>query len=88
MDSHIGYGAPHRHDTKEAHGEALGEDEVRLAKEFYGWDPDAKFLVPDGVREHFQANVGRRGAELRGAWVARLAEYRRDTPSLPANSIR
>ncbi len=82
VDSHIGYGAPHRHDTKEAHGEALGEDEVRLAKEFYGWNPDAKFLVPDGVRAHFQANVGRRGAELRGAWVARLAEYRARYPEL------
>jgi transketolase len=50
VDSHIGYGAPHRQDTKEAHGEPLGADEARLAKEFYGWDPDAQFLVPDGVR--------------------------------------
>ena len=61
VDSHIGYGAPHRQDTKEAHGEPLGPDEVRLAKGFYGWDPDAQFLVPDGVREHFQAQLGRRG---------------------------
>ena len=61
VDSHIGYGAPHRQDTREAHGEPLGADEVRLAKEFYGWDPDAQFLVPDGVREHFQRTLGRAG---------------------------
>ncbi len=54
VDSHIGYGSPHRQDTKEAHGEALGEEEVRLTKKFYGWPEDAKFLVPDGVREHFR----------------------------------
>ena len=54
VDSHIGYGAPHKHDTSAAHGEPLGEEEVRLAKRSYGWPEDAKFLVPDGVREHFQ----------------------------------
>ena len=61
VDSHIGYGAPHKHDTSAAHGEPLGEEEIRLAKRSYGWPEDAKFLVPDGVREHFSDGVGRRG---------------------------
>jgi transketolase len=82
VQSHIGYGAPHRQDTKEAHGEPLGADEARLAKQFYGWNPDAQFLVPDGVREHFRANLGRRGAELHAAWTERLAAYHREYPDL------
>ena len=61
VESHIGYGAPHKHDTSAAHGEPLGEEEIRLAKRSYGWPEDAKFLVPDGVREHFREGVGRRG---------------------------
>ena len=80
VDSHIGYGAPHRQDTKEAHGEPLGEDEARLAKEFYGWDPDARFLVPDGVREHFQARFGHRGAAQRARWNQLVAAYRNNFP--------
>ncbi|HEV8454026.1 MAG TPA: transketolase [Gemmatimonadales bacterium] len=80
VDSHIGYGAPNRQDTREAHGEPLGADEARLAKEFYGWDPDAQFLVPSGVREHFQAQVGRRGAEKRAAWNQLVAAYRKKFP--------
>ncbi len=80
LDSHIGYGAPHRQDTKEAHGEPLGEDEARLAKEFYGWDPDARFLVPDGVREHFQAQLGQRGAAQRARWNQLVATYRKNFP--------
>ena len=64
VDSHIGYGAPHKQDTSAAHGEALGEEEVRLAKRAYGWPEDAKFLVPDGVREHFQDGLGRRGRDF------------------------
>jgi transketolase len=82
VESHIGYGAPHRQDTREAHGEPLGADEVRLAKQFYGWDPDVQFFVPDGVREHFRANMGRRGAERRASWLERLAAYRREYPQL------
>jgi transketolase len=82
VESHIGYGAPHRQDTKEAHGEALGADEVRLAKEFYGWDPDAQFVVPEEVRRHFRANIGHRGGEIHRAWVDRLAAYRREYPDL------
>jgi transketolase len=82
IESHIGYGAPHKQDTAEAHGEPLGPEEVRLAKAFYGWDPDAEFLVPDGVQAHFQAQLGRRGAELHAAWDGLYAAYRRQYPDL------
>jgi transketolase len=76
LDSHIGYGSPHKVDTAAAHGEPLGEEEVRLAKRAYGWPEDAKFLVPEGVREHFAAGIGRRGAEARGRWEKLFASYR------------
>jgi transketolase len=82
VESHIGHGAPHRQGTREAHGEPLGPEEVRLTKEFYGWDPDARFLVPDGVREHFQAHLGRRGAAARAAWRERRAAYGKEYPDL------
>jgi transketolase len=82
LDSHIGYGAPHKHDTPAAHGEPLGEDEVRLAKRAYGWPEDAKFLVPDGVREHFAAGIGARGAQARGRWTELFAAYRKKYPDL------
>jgi transketolase len=82
VDSHIGWGAPHRQDTKEAHGEALGEEEVRLTKRNYGWPEDAKFLVPDGVYEHFQKGIGKRGKEIRSAWDAQLSAYRAKYPAL------
>jgi transketolase len=82
LDSHIGYGSPHKIDTAAAHGEPLGEEEVRLAKRAYGWPEDAKFLVPDGVREHFDAGVGARGAEARGHWETLLAAYRVQFPDL------
>ena len=68
-----GYGAPHKHDTKEAHGEPLGADEVRLAKQFYGFDPDAQFAVPEGVQAHFSAQFGQRGASAHETWNARFA---------------
>jgi transketolase len=80
VDSHIGYGAPHKQDTHAAHGEPLGDEEIRLAKRFYGWPEDAKFLVPEGVREHFSAGIGARGAKLRGEWMARLEAYRAQYP--------
>ena len=82
LDSHIGYGAPHKHDTAAAHGEPLGAEEVRLAKRSYGWPEEAQFLVPDGVREHFAAGVGARGAEARSRWTALLASYRAQYPDL------
>jgi transketolase len=75
VDSHIGYGSPHKVDTSAAHGEPLGEEEVRETKRAYGWPEDARFLVPEGVREHFAAGIGKRGRELRAAWEGKLAEY-------------
>jgi transketolase len=82
LDSHIGYGSPHKQDMAAAHGEPLGDDEVRLVKRAYGWPEDAKFLVPDGVREHFAAGVEKRGAEARAAWTRRFAEYREKFPEM------
>jgi transketolase len=82
VDSHIGYGAPHKHDTSAAHGEPLGEEEIRLAKRSYGWPEDAKFLVPEGVREHFRDGICRRGRQLRKSWVERFGAYRTKYPQL------
>jgi transketolase len=82
IESHIGYGAPHKQDTSETHGEPLGPAEVRLAKEFFGWNPDAPFLVPDCVQTHFQAQLGRRGAELHAAWSDLFTAYRQKYPDL------
>jgi transketolase len=76
LDSHIGYGSPHRVDTAAAHGEPLGEDEVRLVKRAYGWPESAKFLVPDGVMERFADGIGKRGARARREWEALFASYR------------
>jgi transketolase len=81
VDSHIGYGAPHKQDSHAAHGEPLGEDEIRLTKQFYGWPPDAKFLVPDGVRENFAAGIGARGAKLRSDWMALFEAYKAKYPA-------
>jgi transketolase len=80
LDSHIGYGAPHKQDTVAAHGEPLGEEEIRLAKQFYGWPEDTKFLVPNGVYDHFDAGIGERGAEARRQWTERFAAYRAQYP--------
>jgi len=82
VQSHIGYGAPHKQDTREAHGEPLGAEEVRLAKEFYGWDPDAQFYVPDGVPAHFREQLGRRGVTAHAAWEKLFAAYRIHYPEL------
>jgi transketolase len=76
IDSHIGYGAPHKQDTSAAHGEPLGEEEIRLAKQSYGWPADAKFLVPDGVYEHIKRGLGRRGHNANLAWRAKFAAYK------------
>jgi transketolase len=80
LDSHIGYGSPHKQDTAAAHGEPLGDDEIRLVKKFYGWPEDAKFLVPDGVYEHFAAGIGARGAEARRQWTELFGAYRAKYP--------
>jgi len=82
LDSHIGYGSPHRQDTSAAHGEPLGDDEVRLCKRAYGWPEEAKFLVPDGVREHFAGGIGKRGAEARVKWTKGFTDYRAKFPEL------
>lgn len=82
VDSHIAYGAPNKQDTHEAHGSPLGEEEIRLTKRHYGWPEDAKFLVPDEVREHFRQGIGRRGHVLRDAWLVKFEEYRNQYPAL------
>ena len=84
VDSHIGYGSPHKQDTSEAHGEPLGEEEVRLTKRNYGWPEDAKFLVPDGVYEHFQEGIGTRGGAACQAWKKQVAAYKTAYPELAA----
>jgi transketolase len=81
VDSHIAYGAPHKQDTSAAHGEPLGEDEIRLAKRNYGWPEEAKFLVPPQVVENFRNGIGRRGRELRSTWEALLERYKTDFPA-------
>jgi len=84
LDSHIGYGSPHKQDTAEAHGEPLGDEEVRLCKRFYGWPEDAQFLVPEGVQEHFAAGMGARGEEARRRWTKLFGAYRGKYPELAA----
>ena len=82
VHSHIGYGAPHKQDTAAAHGEPLGDEEARLTKEFFGFSADKYFVVPDGVREHFKANMGKRGAKLRKEWDQLFERYRSQYPDL------
>jgi transketolase len=82
VDSHIGYGSPHKQDSSDSHGEPLGEAEVKLVKKFYGWPEDAQFLVPDGVYDHFKNGIGKRGAEAHSAWVAKYGEYKKQFPDL------
>jgi len=84
VDSHIGYGSPHKQDSNASHGEPLGEEEVRLTKKFYGWPEDAKFLVPDEVRENFRSGIGKRGRELHAQWSKMFAEYSQKFPDLAA----
>ena len=82
VDSHIAWGAPHKQDTSGAHGEPLGEEEIKLTKRNYGWPEDEKFLVPDGVREHFQAIMGKRGKADRDAWMEKFETYKASYPEL------
>ncbi len=84
VDSHIAYGAPNKQDTAAAHGEPLGDEEVKLAKRAYGWPEDEKFLVPDGVRERFAEGVGARGRTSRTAWLELFERYRTAHPELAA----
>jgi transketolase len=82
VPSHIAWGSPRKQDTHSAHGEPLGEDEIKATKRVYGWPEDAKFLVPDGVREQFQKEIGQRGSALRNAWNAQFARYKGEHPQL------
>ena len=82
VDSHIGYGSPHKQDSSDAHGEPLGEAEVKLVKRNYGWPEDAKFLVPEGVYDRFKNGIGKRGGEAHAAWKAKFAEYKKQFPQL------
>ena len=82
VDSHIAFGSPHRQDTREAHGEPLGEEEVKLTKRAYGWPEDAKFLVPDGVTENFRDGMRKRGRLLSGQWNALSIAYSKQYPDL------
>ena len=88
VDSHIAYGSPTKQGTSSAHGEPLGEEEVRLTKKAYGWPEDAQFLVPDGVREHFAANLGERGRKLREAWMEHFERYQGEHPELADHLLR
>ncbi len=88
VDSHIAYGAPNKQDTSAAHGEPLGKEEIKLAKRHYGWPEDADFLVPEGVRENFQAGIGARVQALRSAWWAKFEEYRCQFPELADHAYR
>ncbi|MBZ5659192.1 MAG: transketolase [Acidobacteriia bacterium] len=76
VNSHIGWGSPHKQDSHAAHGEALGEEEVKLTKRAYGWPEDAKFFIPDGVYDHFQSGIGKRGKTHHDAWSAKFDAYR------------
>ena len=84
VHSVIGYGSPKKQGTREAHGEPLGDEEIKAAKRNYGWPEDAQFLVPPGVREHFDKGMGARGHRLRTAWMDMLARYRKEYPELAA----
>ena len=84
VDSHIGFGSPKKQDSHAAHGEPLGEDEIKATKRVYGWPEDAKFLVPAGVRETFAARVGARGAQLAKTWNDTFQRYAKDFPTLAA----
>ena len=88
VDSHIAWGAPNKQDTSAAHGEPLGEEEIRLTKRRYGWPEDAKFLVPDGVRETFDAQLGQRGRAARAAWMAKFDAYGKQYPEAADQILR
>jgi transketolase len=88
VDSHIAFGAPNKQDTSAAHGEPLGQEEIRLAKRYYGWPEDAQFLVPEAVREHFRTGIAARGKAMHQAWWSRFEEYRRTYPELADQGYR
>jgi transketolase len=82
MESHIAFGAPTKQDTAAAHGEPLGDGEIKLTKKNYGWPEDEKFFVPEGVQENFHRVLGKRGRALRDQWTGMFAEYQKKYPEL------
>jgi len=88
VNSHIGYGSPHKQDTSAAHGEPLGVGEVKLVKKNYGWPEDVQFLVPDGVVENFREGIGERGNELSSEWKELFGKYGQQFPELADNISR
>src|SRR5579871_2046323 len=88
VNSHIAWGSPHKHDSAAAHGEPLGDEEVRLTKRFYGWPEDAKFLIPDGVQDNFRNVMGKRGRKLNTEWKELFAKYSAEHPDLAARFAR
>lgn len=82
VDSHIAFGAPNKQDTSAAHGEPLGEEEIRLTKRNYGWPEEAKFLVPEEVREHFMLGMGKHNHALCEAWFVKFEKYKTRFPDL------
>ncbi len=86
VDSHIAWGSPNKQDTSAAHGEPLGDEEIRLTKRNYGWPEDAKFYIPDGVYEHFCDGIGRRGKKLHQEWLAKVDAYKAKHPE-PADQL-
>jgi transketolase len=87
VDSHIAFGAPNKQDTAAAHGEPLGDEEIKLTKKNYGWPEDQKFLVPEGVQENFASVLGQRGRGLRDSWLAKFEEYKAKYPELADQSM-
>ena len=82
VDSHIAYGSPNKQDTSAAHGEPLGEEEIRLTKRNYGWPENEQFLVPKDVLAHFQEGIGKRGHAQRDAWISSFEAYKTKYPDL------
>jgi transketolase len=82
VHSHIGYGSPHKQDSNAAHGEPLGEEEVKLVKRAYGWPEDARFLVPDGVLDNFREGIGKRGQDEHQKWNKLFDDYAKKFPEL------
>jgi transketolase len=81
VDSHIAWGAPTKHDTSAAHGEPLGEEEIRLTKEAYGWPPDEHFLVPPEVLGYMHQALDR-GRQWEQEWNEQLASFRKNNSEL------
>ena len=83
VDSHIAWGAPNKQDTSAAHGEPLGDEEIRLTKQRYGWPPEAKFLVPEETRAYTDRSI-ERGRKAEEEWNGRFAAYKTAHPELAA----